>query len=714
MRNKMYRILLLLVIWIVPSVFGQGYKLIWSDEFNGTQLDATNWTRETGGDGWGNSELEYYTNRDVNASVADGILTIKAQIEAYGNRNYTSACLKTQDKRFFKYGKIEARMKLPYGQGIWPAFWMLGQNITTVSWPACGEIDIMELIGGGAGRDNVVYGTGHWDNNGHQSYGLNYTLPSGNFSDAFHTFSIIWEPQKIDWYVDDIKYCSLPITADYLSEFRENAFIILNLAVGGAWPGVPNSSTVFPQTLQVDYVRVYADTLALPSVTVTSPENNSQFAAGGNILLRADASAAVDAVKSVEFYQGSVKIGETFVKPYELMWRGVQAGCYIITAKAITDRGFSNSSSTINVKVGDACGKAPYKGYLQKIPGKIEGENFDLGGNTVGYYDLDATNNGVAYRTSEGVDIQACSDTGAGYNIAWINAGEWLSYSVKVDETALYDFDFRLATAASTGGDISASIDGVDVTGLVHITNTGGLQKWATASKKNVSLTAGLHTLKILFGTSGYNFNYLTVSKSAKPVFITVTYPNGGEALFANTIDEIRWNSSKVDRVKIGYSTDGGSFWTYITPDFPAEFGTCRFVVPASVSSNCKVMIVDKQVASTSDMSDAPFSVWAAAGVKDEHPKGYDVVLYPVYPNPSNPSATVRFTIPSGSASNGAMVQLLIYDITGQLVAAPVNQFYQAGTHEISLNNQNLSSGMYEVILRTGTQTEHSKMVILK
>ena len=231
---------------------------VWSDEFNYTGLPSSSkWNMETGGDGWGNNELQYYTDSESNAMVKDGILTITARKESFNGNAYTSARITTQNKFDFKYGKIEARMKLPYGQGLWPAFWMLGANINSVGWPACGEIDIMEMVGG-TDSDNTVHSTLHWDNNGsHADYGQPYSLSSGIFADDFHIFSLEWDEKQVTAYVDDTKYFVIDITPAGLSEFHDNFFIILNVAVGGNWPGSPDGTTVFPQTMEVDYVRVY-------------------------------------------------------------------------------------------------------------------------------------------------------------------------------------------------------------------------------------------------------------------------------------------------------------------------------------------------------------------------------------------------------------------------------------------------------------------------
>ena len=255
------------------NIYSQNWQLIWSDEFNDTLINPFIWTHESGGSGWGNNELQYYTNRPQNSYIEDGKLIIKALRENYSGKLYTSARLKTQNRKFWKYGKIEARMKLPFGQGIWPAFWMLGQNISSVGWPACGEIDIMEMIGG-QGRENTVHGTLHWDNNGvHAQAGDSYSI-GGSFADDFHNFRIEWSQTLIIWYVDDVLFNVINITPTELSEFHQDFFIILNLAVGGNWPGNPDTSTVFPQYYEIDYVRVYQD---LPNDVNDDELNPSEF-----------------------------------------------------------------------------------------------------------------------------------------------------------------------------------------------------------------------------------------------------------------------------------------------------------------------------------------------------------------------------------------------------------------------------------------------------
>ncbi len=235
-----------------------GMHLVFQDEFSGSLLNSSFWTYEigTGYNGWGNNELQYY--REENTSVSDGYLTIEARQESFGGMSYTSSRLVTMGKQSFHYGRVDIRAVLPEGQGLWPAMWMLGDNFSSVGWPACGEIDIMELVGGGEGRDDVTYGTIHWDNNGTKAdLGGHKQLASGIFSDEFHVFTIKWDASTIRWYLDDVQFYVADITPAAMSEFHQNAFLILNVAVGGNWPGSPDATTIFPQQMIVDYIRVF-------------------------------------------------------------------------------------------------------------------------------------------------------------------------------------------------------------------------------------------------------------------------------------------------------------------------------------------------------------------------------------------------------------------------------------------------------------------------
>jgi beta-glucanase (GH16 family) len=244
-----------------------GWTLVWSDEFDGpkgTAVDPGKWSFDIGGNGWGNNELETYTSRTANSHLEGGRLVIKVLKETFTGpdkitRNYTSARLLTRNKFSQAYGRFESRIRIPYGQGIWPAFWLLGDNIDTAHWPNCGEIDIMENIGK---EPSSVHGTFHGPGySGGSGVSATYTLSSGQkFSDDFHTFAVEWEPRVIRFYIDGLLYrtrtpANLPAGTSWV--FDHPFFIILNVAVGGGWPGNPDATTVFPQHMSVDYVRVY-------------------------------------------------------------------------------------------------------------------------------------------------------------------------------------------------------------------------------------------------------------------------------------------------------------------------------------------------------------------------------------------------------------------------------------------------------------------------
>jgi beta-glucanase (GH16 family) len=248
----------------------QTWTLVWSDEFDGpsgSAVDSAKWIFDTGGGGWGNDELELYTDSTDNASI-DGvgnlvITAIQKKLPKkprcwYGRCKYSSARLKTKGKFEQAYGRFEARIKIPYGQGLWPAFWMLGSNIDTVRWPNCGEIDIMENIGR---EPAIVHGTFHGPGySGGNGIGASYSLSSGAFSDDFHVFAVEWQPNVIRFYVDGNLYrtrtpADLPAGTTWV--FDHPFFLLLNVAVGGDWPGSPDSTTVFPQRMYIDYVRVY-------------------------------------------------------------------------------------------------------------------------------------------------------------------------------------------------------------------------------------------------------------------------------------------------------------------------------------------------------------------------------------------------------------------------------------------------------------------------
>jgi beta-glucanase (GH16 family) len=297
--SEVYVLRPLLLLGFVPLLalpaWGQSYQMIWHDEFDGTQLDLTHWEPQLGTGcpqlcGWGNNELQYY--RAENATVAGGFLTITAKRENFGGANYTSARLRTRNRGDWKYGRFEMRAKMPIGQGLWPAFWMLPTDGVYGTWAASGEIDIVEFLGHDPDR---VSGTLHYGG----PYPLNqysssaFNLASGNFNDDFHVFALEWEPCEMRWYVDGNLYATKTnwssTGGSYPAPFDQRFHLLLNLAVGGNLPGPPDATTVFPQQLIVDYVRVFQ----LPDVSAcltefdgmdhADPYANGWFSFGGSV-----------------------------------------------------------------------------------------------------------------------------------------------------------------------------------------------------------------------------------------------------------------------------------------------------------------------------------------------------------------------------------------------------------------------------------------------
>jgi beta-glucanase (GH16 family) len=235
--------------------------LTWSDEFDGPAgaIDATKWGFDTGGNGWGNNELEYYTNRVDNVTLdGNGALNIIARKESFMGSSYTSGRINTAGKFSQAYGRFEARIQVAQGQGIWPAFWMLGDDIGTAGWPSCGELDIQETVNA---TPKVNHGSAHGPGySGGNPLTATYSLPTGALSDGYHVYAVEWEPNVVRWYVDGNLYetrTPADVPAGDKWVYDHPFFVIFNLAVGGNFPGPPDGTTVFPQITKVDYVRVY-------------------------------------------------------------------------------------------------------------------------------------------------------------------------------------------------------------------------------------------------------------------------------------------------------------------------------------------------------------------------------------------------------------------------------------------------------------------------
>ncbi len=266
--KKIYCAAILITGLMMAELSGQEWQLVWSDEFDGNALDQAKWSYMlgTGSDyglvDWGNNELQYYQAENI--TVQDGFMTITAKLQSKGGKAYTSGRIRSLDKGDWKYGKLEFRAKMPKGKGLWAAIWMLPTDLDYGGWASSGEIDIVEYLGH---QTTTVYGTlhfgGSWPNN--KQKGTSYVTPGATFNSEFHDFSMIWEEGQIQWFVDGNLYQTLgsgdwySSAASFPAPFDKRFHLLINLAVGGNWPGAPDGSTTFPQEMVVDYVRIYQD-----------------------------------------------------------------------------------------------------------------------------------------------------------------------------------------------------------------------------------------------------------------------------------------------------------------------------------------------------------------------------------------------------------------------------------------------------------------------
>ncbi|MFB6342673.1 family 16 glycosylhydrolase [Saccharicrinis sp. FJH62] len=579
--NKRILILCFAILAGFSSVVAQCYELVWADEFNYSGApDPAKWTHEVNGDGGGNNELQYYTDNLNNSRVVDSMLIIEARKENYLGKAYTSARLISYNKASFKYGRMEARIKLPYGQGIWPAFWMMGNNIFTgTGWPSCGEIDIMEMIGGGEGRDDKIYGTVHWSDasGNHAQYGGSKQLPTGIFNDAFHVFSIEWTETYIKWFLDDVQYAVVSITPDHMSEFHNDFFILLNLAVGGNWPGNPDGSTTFPQQMWVDYVRVYQagsdPAIEGPAEVIPRQEgaefsliNNPEYqyewlvpdgaeiiSGQGTSSVTVNWGCSADTVKCVLTTPCSTKnlaypvklaevimIGENSVSAYQknIVYQVPHAAhtdyTWILPEGVTSEKkdsstivvNWGGTGGTIKVMIGNSCGtdsaemevdaiaQLPYLDQPLTIPGDIRSVYFDQGGEGIAYHDTDEGNNGPGLRQDEDVDTEDGDGTG---NIGWTFPGEWLEYSVKVEADGLYDIMCRTA-GLTRGGSFRLLMNGRDLTGEKVASTASSWTQFRSMYIRDIQLFETDTMLRLEIINGDFNMANMNFTRSTTPL----------------------------------------------------------------------------------------------------------------------------------------------------------------------------------------------------
>lgn len=457
------------------------WDLVWYDEFEGTEVDLTKWNFETGGHGWGNGEAQYYTNGD-NASVEDGCLIIEARQETIGNNNYTSSRMNNANKGSFLYGRIEVRAKLPSTGGTWPAIWTLPTEWSYGDWPDCGEIDIMEHTGNNLG---YVFGTIHTGAYNHQAgtqKGAGVWMP--DVVNTFHTYALEWYPDRLDWYYDDQIIFTFENEYNTYAEwpFDIEHHIMLNIAVGGGLGGTINHNGTWPQHMYIDYVRIYDfDLGAGDTIPPTTPTN-----------LQAEVSGV-----SVDL-SWTISTDNNYIEKY-----------YILKNNEVVD---STSGSRINL-----IRLEPLTQYTFGIQAKDFGGNFSEIATVIATtediesFSIPGKFEAEDYLYMEGMESEICTDIGGGYNMGYIDEGDWLEYSIEVESEGKYFLSTRAASQSSTG---KFELLDQDQNVLTTVTTpvTGGWQVWTTIVSEGFMLTEGVQNITIKSLAEEYNLNWFAIT----------------------------------------------------------------------------------------------------------------------------------------------------------------------------------------------------------
>ena len=481
-------------IWTQFS-YSQNWELVWQDEFTGDI--SADWVFETGNgnSGWGNNELQYY--RRENATVENGNLVITARQESIGGFNYTSSRMKTQGRKSWKYGKIEARIAMPSFMGSWPAFWMLGENISSVGWPACGEIDIMEHIN----VERQTHGTIHWQDHNNTYANYSGSTPVSSVSD-FHVYTIEWEATAIKWFVDGNLYhqASIANGVNGTSEFHNNFFILLNMAIGGNWPGFTIDNNAFPARMLVDYVRVYQKTTSPPSGLVTLFQHCDY---GGYSVALNEGRYTMSQLQALGFRDNDISSLQ------------VRNGYSII---AFEHDNFTGSSL---VKTGnDTC--LVNEGFNDKISSVIISSETSSSWSTL----IEAED----FVVQSGTQTESCSE--GGLNIGWIDTNDWLVWDVDIPNNGRYLIEYRVASP-NTGSVLQIEkAGGIPSYGTIEIPNTGGWQNWTTI-QHIVNLDAGAQQVAIKALSGGWNINWLKITSMT-------SIRNSGDSLITKTLNHLK------------------------------------------------------------------------------------------------------------------------------------------------------------------------------
>jgi len=470
------------------------YQPVWCDEFDVDGLpDSTKWSYDVGGSGWGNNELQYYTDADIdNAFVEDGILTIKAINESFSGNQYTSARLITKYKGDWQYGKIQVRAKMPSGLGTWPAVWMLPTDWAYGNWPYSGEIDIMEHVGY---EPTKIYGTLHSGAYNHSlgtQIGFEKTIPDAE--SEFHVYELEWKPAGMEMFIDGVRFAyfgyndllNIDIENSDAWPFDQRFHLIMNVAVGGNWGGVQGvDSNAFPTGMEVDYVRVYQmDYAGLDEETPNEVQDLGLLdATSSTIKVSWDHSTDDVQVKEYEIYADGVLQGTTTVNAYLVEDLEFETS-YDITVVAVDFAGNRSEASSLTVSTEG----------ISSIIGRIEAESYD---------------------NQQGVTRAEAEDVGGGEYVGWIDTNDYMEYTLYVPETGTYTISYRISSE-SVAGEIKLYGKSLVPMTVTSLPITGGWQTWQDVESSTFTLSEGQYTFKIKASIGGFNLNYFEFNKKVE------------------------------------------------------------------------------------------------------------------------------------------------------------------------------------------------------